>query len=773
MEFIADFHIHSKYSRATSRDMDIEHIAERARLKGMTLMGTGDFTHHLWLEELKRNLEDLGNGLFKYRGIYFMLTTEISSIYSKNGRGYRIHNIIFAPSFKTVDKINNTLSRWGNLASDGRPILGMDAQELARIIFDIDENCFFVPAHIWTPWFSVFGSMSGFDRIEDCFEEQSSKIFALETGLSCYDEKTEVLTEDGWKKFSEVKYSDKICTLNLKTDEIEFQIPTKIYTYRYKGKMYRLKTKRVDLLVTPNHKLLYSHCDFRKQPKFSLKEAELLFNKSKRFKKDGIWVGEGPKHFILPAVRMRYGSRHYSGFRNKREKKLPMESWLKFFGFWLAEGWTSESNDGEYNVCVCNSNKRLLFEIRQILESFGYRTYQRENIVRVRNYQLFHYLKQFGKCYDKFIPSGIKSLSRELLEILLQYYLKGDGHVYGRNNKGLSATTTSIRLRDDLQEIALKIGISAYYKLGYKKGKIFISPGCKKLYKQRNDSWIIFFIRQNRPITLPSTIKKHNYTERWMEYKGLVFCVSVPNHVIYIRRNSIPLWCGNSDPPMNWRLSALDKYSLISNSDSHSPAKIGREANVFNCELSYKGIIDTLKSKDKSRFLYTIEFFPQEGKYYFDGHRACGVRFSPKETKENKGRCPKCGKPITVGVMNRVEQLSDRPEGYAPDNAIPYKNLIPLDEIIAEVKGIGKTSKAVEAEYRMAISKFGSEFEILLRAKREDLEENLPKRLAEGILRIHQGQVIVQPGFDGEYGKISIFSEEEKQVKGEQQLSLF
>jgi uncharacterized protein (TIGR00375 family) len=419
MEFIADLHVHSKYSRATSRDMDVEHIAEWARLKGISLMGTGDFTHHLWLEELKANLEDLGNGLFRFsarrqagRDIYFMLTSEISSIYSKAGRGYRIHNILFAPSFKAVDKINNALSRRGNLASDGRPILGMDAADLARVVFDIDENNVVVPAHVWTPWFGLFGSMSGFDKIEACFEEQTPKIFALETGLS-------------------------------------------------------------------------------------------------------------------------------------------------------------------------------------------------------------------------------------------------------------------------------------------------------------------------------------------------------------------------SDPGMNWRLSALDKYSLISNSDSHSPAKIGREANVFNCDLSYKGIIDTLKSKDKAKFLYTIEFFPQEGKYHFDGHRNCGIRLSPKQTKENKGKCPKCGRPVTVGVMNRVEQLADRPEGFRPEGVIPYKNLIPLDEIIAEAKGISKGSKAVEAEYHRAIAKFGTEFEILLRATKEDLEKGLPKRIAEGVLRVRQGQVIVQPGFDGEYGKIATFSDEEKQAKGEEQLSLF
>src|SRR3989338_605775 len=412
MEFIADFHIHSKYSRATSKDMDIQHIAQWAKLKGITLMGTGDFTHHLWLDELKHNLEVLGNGLFKHKDIYFMLTAEISSIYSKNNKGHRIHNLIFAPSFKTVDKINEALSRRGNLASDGRPILGLDAAELARIIFDIDENCMIVPGHIWTPWFSLFGSMSGFDRIEDCFEEHTPKIFALETGLS-------------------------------------------------------------------------------------------------------------------------------------------------------------------------------------------------------------------------------------------------------------------------------------------------------------------------------------------------------------------------SDPAMNWRLSALDKFTLISNSDSHSSQRIGREANVFNCELDYKTIRDVLKTKDKKRFLYTIEFFPEEGKYHFDGHRLCGIRLSPKETKQCNGICHKCGKKITVGVMNRVDQLADRKEGFVPENAIPFKNLIFFDEIIAETKGVAKGSVTVERDYRSYLAKFGTEFEILLRASKEDLIKGLPAKVAEGVLRVREGKVNIKAGFDGEYGIISIFGDDERPKETEKQLSLF
>ena len=412
MEFIADFHIHSKYSRATSRNMDIEHITDWAKLKGISLMGTGDFTHHLWLEELKSKLEPTNTGLFVHKGVHFILSVEISNIYSKNNRTYRIHNLILAPSFKTVDAINKALAAIGNLSSDGRPILGLDAAELAHIVFDIDENCMLIPGHIWTPWFSLFGSNSGFDRIEDCFQGSTRKIFALETGLS-------------------------------------------------------------------------------------------------------------------------------------------------------------------------------------------------------------------------------------------------------------------------------------------------------------------------------------------------------------------------SDPAMNWRLSALDRFTLVSNSDSHSPAKIGREANVFDCALDYATLRDVLRTKDKKRFLYTIEFFPEEGKYHYDGHRLCGIRFSPQESQKNANRCPKCKKPLTIGVMNRVNQLADRKEGFVPSDAIPFKNLVPLDEIIADARQMGKGSVAVEKEYRMLLARFGTEIDILTKVPPEELKKAVDPRVAEGIVRVRAGRVKVEPGYDGEYGKICIFGEDEPKVAKEEQINLF
>jgi len=684
-------------------------------------------------------------------------------------------NLLQEPEFAKVAKYNKG-QKYGWIDENYiyLPVYDIKVENYKGEVYNLEVEednsyvCEFVTVHnCWTPWFSIFGSMSGFNSVEECFEELSDKIFALETGLSCYDEKTEILTADGWKKFTEVRYTDKVCALNSKTEKIEFQKPIKIHHYPYKGKMYRLKTKRVDLLVTPNHKLLFSPCDFRQPPKFFLKEAEFLFNKAKRFKKDGNWVGSNPEYFTLPAVKIKHGSRHYSGYRNKQEKQLSIKPWLKFFGFWIAEGWVSEGKDGDYNVCVCNSKKALLDEMKKILESFGYDVYQGENIVRVRDFQLFHYLKQFGKASEKFIPLEIKSLSKELLEIFFEYYIKGDGHKYGRNKKGLSATTISIKLRDDLQDLALRLGMSAYYKLGYKKGTPILSlPKAKaKGYKQSADSWIIYFIRKNLHTVLPSTIKKHRYIESWIDFDGQVFCVSVPNQVIYVRRNGIPVWCGNSDPAMNWRLSQLDKYTLISNSDAHSPANLGREACVFNIEpakLSYDEIIRIIKEKDKEKFLYTIEFFPEEGKYHYDGHRLCQIRLSPKETKKYNGFCPVCGKPMTIGVMSRVEELTDREENFTPKNYIPFKSLVPLQEIIAESLDQGKATKLVVKEYEKLVAKGGNEFKVLLDLSEAELAKITLPKIVEGIAKVRRKELFVLPGYDGEYGTVKIFSEGEK-----------
>jgi uncharacterized protein (TIGR00375 family) len=232
----------------------------------------------------------------------------------------------------------------------------------------------------------------------------------------------------------------------------------------------------------------------------------------------------------------------------------------------------------------------------------------------------------------------------------------------------------------------------------------------------------------------------------------------------------------SSDPEMNWRLSALDCITLISNSDAHSPNKIGREANAFACPLEYSAITRCIKEKDPSGLLFTIEFFPEEGKYHFDGHRNCNIHFTPQESKAHNDICPVCGRQLTVGVMHRVEELADRPVGFVPPKAIPSIHLIPLEEIIAEALAQGTSTKGVQQEYMRLVEQAGSEFAILIDFPSEEIKKIAPPRLYEGIMRVRKGELKIVPGYDGVYGQISIFPKEEgeeKPVEGEVQMKLF
>jgi uncharacterized protein (TIGR00375 family) len=228
----------------------------------------------------------------------------------------------------------------------------------------------------------------------------------------------------------------------------------------------------------------------------------------------------------------------------------------------------------------------------------------------------------------------------------------------------------------------------------------------------------------------------------------------------------------SSDPAMNWRLSSLDSVRLISNSDAHSPVKLMREANIFATNLSYPAIMGAISEPDNPEFLGTLEFFPEEGKYHYDGHRACGVRLAPDETRKNDGRCLKCNSKVTVGVMHRVEELADLPSGRRSPQARPFQSIIPLMEIIAEVEQVGVNSKKVQGAYLDLLSRLGNEYHVLVEAELKSLRKASSDLLAEAISRVRSGQVSIYPGYDGEFGTIRIFdSKEREQLSG--QLGLF
>ena len=411
MFFYADLHIHSKYSRATSKSCNLEEMAQWAQKKGLGVISTGDFTHPAWFSEIKEKLIPDGNGAYRLKPeiekqvlisgkpVRFILSVEISTIYKKGDKTRKVHHVVFAPDIETADNFRKKLDAIGNINSDGRPILGLDSRNLLEIALDSGKDTFIIPAHIWTPWFSVLGSKSGFDSIEECYEDLSGHIFAVETGLS-------------------------------------------------------------------------------------------------------------------------------------------------------------------------------------------------------------------------------------------------------------------------------------------------------------------------------------------------------------------------SDPEMNWTVSSLDKYRLVSNSDAHSPSKLAREATVFDTEANYYSILNALKTGNG--YVGTVEFFPEEGKYHEDGHRKCGVCLTPEETQKLNGLCPVCKKPLTIGVLNRVNELADRKTGeFKPQTAGKVYSLVPLQEILAEICNVGAQSKKVIFEYENLIRKFGSELSILQEVPVDEIEKTHSALLAEGISRLRQGKVIKQAGYDGEYGVIRLFNEDE------------
>ena len=444
MELIADLHLHSKYSRAVSPKMVISEMARWAKIKGIDLVGTADFTHPLWYRELKANLEEAGEGVYQLNGskgkVKFLLTTELSSIYRQNGRLRRIHLVVLAPNFKVVEKINEVLGRRGNLISDGRPILGLSAREMADLILNISPEALIVPAHVWTPHFSLYGSQSGFDSIEECFGEFAKQIRAIETGLS-------------------------------------------------------------------------------------------------------------------------------------------------------------------------------------------------------------------------------------------------------------------------------------------------------------------------------------------------------------------------SNPEMNWRVAELDSRAILSFSDAHSLIKMGREATVFELKdksFGYKDIREViiqstnhLINQSSNKVVYTIEFYPEEGKYHWTGHRKCGVRQSPEETEKLGATCSVCGRRLTVGVMHRVEQLGSRElktenlKIETDDFGVrkigfqkrpPYVMLVPLIEIIAESLSSTVSSQKSLNEYEKLTNNFGGEFGVLLRTKTEAIKKISGSRVAEGIKKVRTGDLVIEPGYDGVYGTVKIWSEGEEVAKKEEnkeQLAMF
>ncbi len=825
MRIIADLHIHSKYSRATSKDMDIPNLSKWAKYKCIGLMGTGDFTHPLWLHELKAALSPAAGGLYQHEGVNFMLTAEVCNIFSIGGMVKRVHNIIFAPSFEVVDKINKQLGYVGNLEADGRPIFGLSAVELVRIVLDASPDCFIVPGHCLLP-------------------------------------DTMVHTREGLKQIKDITNNDYVYTHKMRFKKVD-----KSLKREYSGRIFQIRPYyfREGIKVTPEHPFYiiktYKNCPSRNS--FCMPSCSHLKHKGcrrlffrnyhpqwvqakdieindimvyPRFNKQTIDKGYIhidrllPKGFVFKKWKIGYPASRTFFIKNKINVD---KDFCRLTGYFLSEGYTNSRDCVSF--CFLENEKAYIKDVIGLMKKiFGVKLSKKQTKKGVKGVELIFYSKvlfemfshlfytntKIKRAHSKCLPNWMLILPFEKQAEIIKGWWRGD-----------TGYTSSCILMNQMKVLLLRLGIvpsitSESSQKHKRRGKHFI--GTREIFSRHSSFHFsnLSFFEDKFYLLKDSSFRKFK-TKRdsrhgWVDdkyiympvrqilqeaHQGYVYNLEVDDDNSYVCdfalvHNCWTPWFGifgansgfdsveecfgkeakniycletglSSDPAMNWRLSALDKYSLISNSYAHSPAKIGREANIFDCEMSYKEIVGVLKAKDKKRFLYTVEFFPEEGKYHWDGQRACQVSQAPNETKENNYKCRVCGKPVTVGVMHRVEKLADRPEGFIPPDAVPFKNMIPLLEIIAEARSKSVQTQAVEDEYAMLVKRWTSEFNILFDMPQEEIRVNMPVRIAEAILRVRDKKVHIAPGYDGVYGQIEIFSQKEAGAKDEKQLELF
>ncbi|MFH2014001.1 MAG: hypothetical protein ABIJ17_03475 [Patescibacteria group bacterium] len=838
MQYIADFHIHSKYSRATSKDMDVENLDKWANIKGVDILGTGDFTHPLWFKELKEKLEPAEQGLFKIKkrfkikngidkDLRFILTAEISSIYSKGGKVRKIHNLIFAPSFDVVDKINAHLGWIGNIKSDGRPILGLDAKELAKIVFKISKDCMIIPAHCLLP---------------DSYLHVNNKLKKIKN----VSENDKVFTHKGrWRKVEEVykrKYNGKIYNIR----PYYFRLGLKTTS---EHPFYAIKTYKDCLNVSHNVcKPICAYKDNRKCTHEEYKKYKPEWIQAKNIEKGDILIFPRFLDKIKDIKEIKL-----SDFLNKKEFKITnnkiscfggraklipnkieiTKDFCRLIGYYMSEGYT-DSRDS-ISFCFHENEEEYVEDLKKIMKkSFNLepREYSRDG---VKSIEIIYFSKILSKIFkNNFYNDSNKktAITKELPSWILDLPLEKQKEILIGWWRGDVGATSSRSLMNQMKIILLRLGIIPSIleqdmdKINSKKSKI----GNRIITANYNSFCLtnLSFLKDDFNLLKTPEFKKFNTKLKrrhgWMDnkyiyipvrdievgsYKGDVYNLEVKQDNSYtaefaIIHNCYTPWFSifgsksgfdsieecfeeyskdifaietglSSDPIASWANSSLDNITLISNGDAHSPRKIGREANIFEGKkISYNLIKQAIKRESKElKLIETLEFFPEEGKYHWDGHRKCNIVLSPEESDKHNNICPVCKKPLTIGVMNRVFALADRKLGEKHKNTIPFRHIIPLDEIIGNALDVGPNTKTVETHYKALIKAFKTEFNILLNVSKEKIASVSLPEIADGIDRVRKGKVSIQPGYDGEFGKINVFKENEKRIKNGGQDTLF
>ena len=806
--FFADLHIHSRFSRACSKNITIENLEKWARIKGLDLLGTGDFTHPLWLKELKENLEEREGILYSKSGFRFLLTGEISLMYTQ-GRGRRVHLVLLVPNFETADKINGYFDSKGRRDYDGRPIFKISCEQFVKDMKEISKDIEIIPAHCLLP-------------------------------------ETLVHTNNSVKKIRDVQVGDFVLTHNNRWRKVK-----EVLVHNHKGKMIKITPWyfREGIETTPEHPfygirsykcnwikgLCKKSCSKLKEcknkrferylrewiPACELKKGDFLvyprFNEKEDIKEidlsnyifDYKDISNG---FIIPK-----DARNHSGKLNKIIKID--ERFCRLLGYFLSEGYLINDNGVGFSFHSKEKDyiQEVIFTIRdyfgfEITKIDSRRENQGDLIFSSKLLNSFFRNFYFGdnkKANSKYLPVEFTILPKKKIAEIFRGWWRGD-----------TGYTVSRQLANQMKIICLKLGIIPSISFDSiqkyeKRGKHFIK---ERKISAKNDL-IIFsnlsFFEEDFGMLKENCFKKYvnkmNRKHGWIDeryiylpikkiekedYNGEVYNLEIEEDNSYVSEFACVHNCWtpyfgvfgsksgfdslkeafgeqekyisaietgmSSDPEMNWHLSELNNKTIVSFSDSHSfwPWRIGREATIFEKIGNYNEIIEAIR---ENKILGTIETDPGYGIYHYDGHRECNFSSAPEETKKLNGICPICKKPLTIGVANRVSEIGNQ-EIEKNLSRKKYYTLLPLHELIAFSKSSTLSSKKTWEIYNFLIEKFENEIKILLDASKEDLIRELKDdlKLVQLILDNREGKIIVKPGYDGNYGKIA---EGEKQAR--------
>lgn len=773
MKIFADLQIHSRYSRATSSALTLPNIEKWARIKGLNLLGTGDFTHPKWLAELKEYMAEDGSGILTSKtGFKFVLQGEISNIYTQDGKGRRVHTLLLAKDFDTVQQINEKLLKKGRLDYDGRPIFGFTCIELVEMMRDISDDIEITPAHCLPPEIKIH-TINGIKPI----------------GLLNKHEK--VLTHRG----------------NFKTIK-------EVYKRDYKGYIYHIKPRyfSLGLKATGEHPFYaiktLKNCSWTNgicKPTFPHKDY-CITNYHKKYEPQ--WIPASKLEIGDVMLYPRYKKIRdvmdikWRGFNFKINKDF-----CRLIGYYLAEGYSNGRDAIGFSFNTKNEYD-LIEDVRSIVNkvfNLNAKKGKTKGDLMIYSRSLYKYFEEnFYKGKSK--RAHTKSMPKWMLDLPLDKQVEiFKGWWYG--DKG---STSSRELMNQFKVICLRLGIVPSIRVDSKKshklrGKHKIK---NRIITAKSDNFVLdkltffedkFNLLKNR--YFHNQRRKKNWKYGWIDdnyvylpilkitknyYSGFVHNLEVEHDNSYVSEfatihNCWTPWYGifgsmsgfdsieecfkdqtkhiysietglSSDPAMNWRLSKLDKYTLLSSSDAHSfwPWRLGRECNVFDIKPDYDNLIKAIRTR--KGFVETIEVDPNYGKYHYDGHRNCNISMSPSESKKLNGICPKCRQKLTIGVQSRVDELADRPEGFVPKDAVPFKPLIPLSEIIAAINGNSVAAQKTMKAFNDLINRFGNEFNVLLNTEINELAKCADEKIADAVIKAREGKVKIIPGYDGVYG---------------------